>query len=108
MGVKVWYEINHDELKFAMWKDLGNGDRGVFIGQETWKVFKRHDLIPQEAMHTLVDAQGFLDALLQAGVRPSSDAWSAGHVSDLKAHIAFAERMADSLLTTANRRAEHD
>ncbi len=104
MSVKVWYEINHDELKFAMWKDLGNRERAVFIGQNTWKVFQPNELIPPEAMHTLCDAQGFLDALLQAGIRPSSDAWSAGHVADLKAHITFAERMADRLLSSSLQR----
>lgn len=106
MGARVWYELNNDAYKVAMWDDHGNGDRAVFVGQDKWLVVHKGALIPPEAIHDLLDAQGLLDALLQAGVRPSSNAWSAGHVSDLKAHIAFAERVTDRLLTGSNRGAE--
>jgi hypothetical protein len=102
MGARVWYEINIDAMKFAMWDDRGNQERGVFIGGNEWRLVKQHELMPPEAIHELHDAQGLLDALLAAGVRPSSNAWSAGHVADLKAHIAFAERVAIANLPTAN------
>ena len=103
MGARVWYKINVDSLKFAMWDDLGNRERAVFIGGDQWRFIKPNEPVPPEAIHTLHDAQGLLDALLAAGVRPSSNAWSAGHVSDLKAHIAFAERVALAVLPTTTR-----
>jgi len=100
--VKIIYEVHTDAQYLVMWEEDSLRNR-YFIAGPDGIVVEKHALAPPQVRHavTTVMLQQLLDALLAEGIRPSSNAWSAGHVSDLKAHIAFAERMAASLLPKA-------
>lgn len=100
MTVRLDYSINNDSMYLVMYyEDQYNRERHFIAGRDGI-VVKRGDLPPDAVCHTVssIVLVELLDAILAAGYRPSSNAWSAGHVSDLKKHIDFAERMAIALL----------
>lgn len=75
---------------------------GMAVAQPVDFVMKtqnRHDLIAEPTLSLSPDsAQTLLQALWDAGLRPNNGAGSGAEVTALKAHIQFAERMADGLL----------
>lgn len=101
MTVRIDYSINHNSMYLVMFHEDRFHRERHFITGKTPLVIKDTESPPADAVCHAVNSLiliELLDALLAAGYRPSSNAWSAGHVSDLKAHIAFAERMATALL----------
>lgn len=100
MTVRLDYSINNDALYLVMYHEDQCHRERHFIAGKDGVLVKRGELPPDGVCHTVnsVILIELLDALLAAGYRPSSNAWSAGHVSDLKKHIEFAERMATALL----------
>jgi hypothetical protein len=97
--VKIIYDISMDAQYLVMWNQDLQGHRHFIAGPNGIGVDK-HTHAPVEVKHSITTfmLQELLDAILAEGIRPSSNACSAGHVSDLKAHIAFAEGMATALL----------
>jgi hypothetical protein len=100
--VRIIYELNTDAQYLIMCSEDYERNRYFIAGPEGIRV-ERNAPVPPEAKHavTTVMLVELMDELLAFGIRPSSNKWSAGHVQDLKAHIAFAERMATSLLPKA-------
>lgn len=86
-----------------MWSEDDLRNRYFVAGKEGI-VVQKCELPPDAVSHsvTTLMLQELLDAILAEGIRPSSNAWSAGHVSDLKAHVAFAESVAFKLLESKN------
>lgn len=103
MPARIWYELNRDAMYLSIWSENTFDKTRAFVAGEDGYLSSRNEPVPPAARHavTTIMLQELLDAILAEGIRPSSNAWSAGHVSDLKAHIAFAERMATSLLPKA-------
>jgi hypothetical protein len=99
MTVRLDYSINNDALYLVMYNKDDRGTRWFIAGPDGVTV-QRGEQPPETVKHsvTTVILMELLDTLLAAGYRPTSNAWSAGHVSDLKKHIEFAERMATALL----------
>jgi hypothetical protein len=98
MTVRLWYEINQDTMFLTLW---GEDERNrYFVSGADKVVVEKGAQVPDSVRHSVPERlmQELLDALINAGYRPSSNAWAAGHVSDLKKHIDFAEHMAKSLL----------
>lgn len=102
MTVRLDYSLNNDAQYLLMWTTQQHGpEQGrYFICGPELVFVKRGEIPPDCVKHSVTTLMlvELLDALLAAGLRPSSNAWSAGHVSDLKAHIQFAEHMATALL----------
>jgi hypothetical protein len=101
--IRIHYELNTDAQYLVMWSEDYEHTRYFVAGPDGVRV-ERGKGTPPEVRHavTTIMLVELMDELLKFGIRPSSNAWSAGHVSDLKAHIAFAERMATSLLPKGN------
>lgn len=99
MTVKIIYELNADAQYLVMWGEDYEKNR-YFIAGPDGVMVKRNDPPPVEVKHSITTLMmvELLDELLAYGIRPSNNKWASGHVQDLKAHIAFAERMATALL----------
>lgn len=98
MTVHITYDISMDAQYLCMWWQDTEKTR-YFVAGEGITV-ARGAPVPKEVRHqvTKLILVELLDELLANGIRPSSNAWMAGHVADLKAHIAFAEKMALTLV----------
>lgn len=98
MTVRITYELSMDAQYLCMWSEDSDRSRHFVAGDGI--VVPRNQPVPSEARHqiTTVMLVQLLDELLAFGIRPSSNAWAAGHMADLKAHISFAERVAFKLL----------
>lgn len=103
MTVKIIYELQNDAQYLVMWSEAFDKSR-YFIAGPDGVVVPRGQLPPTEVKHsiTTVMLQELLDELIGYGLRPSTNAWSAGHISDLKKHIDFAERVSFKLLEKGN------
>jgi hypothetical protein len=102
MTVRIIYELNTDAQYLVMCSEDYERNRYFIAGPEGIRV-ERHSPVPDAAKHavTTLMLTELIDELLAFGIRPSNNKWSSGHVQDLKAHIAFAERMATALLPKA-------
>lgn len=100
MTVRIEYEINTDSQYLIMFYEGDYGRERHYVSGPETIIVKRGEPAPACVKHaiTTVALVELLDELLKMGLRPTSNAWSAGHVSDLKKHIDFAERMATALL----------
>ena|SRR3972149_5624424 len=97
MTTRVWYDIYSDASWMVQYTE-SDGRRTVVLPGGAYKTLERNELMPTEARVQLYKPQELLDALLAAGVRPSSSEWSVGHVEALEHHVAFAEKVATALL----------
>ncbi len=100
MTVRIEYEIHTDNQYLVMFYEGDYGRERHYISGPEPIVVKRGERAPDCVKHaiTTIALVELLDELLKMGLRPTSNAWSAGHVSDLKKHIEFAESMARALL----------
>lgn len=99
MPAQIHYEINSDKQYLVVWSDSYDKRSRLFMAGDGVGI-EQGERPPETVKHTITSWQmvELLDALLAYGVRPSSNAWSVGHVSDLKAHIAFAEKTVNQLM----------
>lgn len=99
MTVRIVYEIQSDNQYLVMFSEDYQKNR-YFIAGPDGVVVEHGKQAPPTIKHaiTTVMLVELMDELIAFGIRPSNNKWAAGHVQDLKAHIAFAERMATSLL----------
>jgi hypothetical protein len=99
MTVRIVYEIASDNQYLVMFSEGHEGHRYFIAGPDGITV-ERGKQAPPTIKHSISTVMliELLDELLAFGIRPSNNKWSSGHVQDLKAHIAFAERMATALL----------
>lgn len=103
MTCQIQYFINDDAQYLVMFETHEFGsDRGArsFFGGKEPVLVARGQPVPDQCIHKITTLQmvQLLDALLAHGIRPSSNAWSSGHMADLKNHIAFAEKVAMTIL----------
>lgn len=101
MTAKVWYDLAGDVTYLIQWSEH-DGRRAVVVGDTIVSV-DRGALLPEGTKVMLMSPVEVLDALLDAGYRPSSKAWAAGHVEALERHITFAEKVASTLLEKSTR-----
>lgn len=103
MTCLIQYDISMDANRLVMYHTEEYGlDKGRrhFFGGRTPVSVARGEAVPDHCVHEITTLQmvELLDALLAYGIRPSSNAWSSGHMADLKNHIAFAEKVAMAAL----------
>jgi hypothetical protein len=99
MTVRIWYELNSDAQYLTMYSE-GSDKSRYFIAGPEWIRVEHGKAPPVEVKHaiTTIMLMELMDELIAFGIRPSNNKWAAGHVQDLKNHIAFAERIATALL----------
>lgn len=104
MTVRIQYEVNMDQQYLIMFYDSDFDRSRIYISGPEPVVVPRGERAPDSVKHAVTTLMlvELLDAILAEGIRPSSNAWSAGHVSDLKKHIEFAERVSFKLLESKN------
>jgi hypothetical protein len=98
--VRIDYDITTDRQYLVMFHEDQRDKSRHFFGGAGVDVPKG-EKPPESVKHSITTIQmiELLDAILAIGCRPTSNAWSAGHVSDLKAHIAFAEGVAMKMIS---------
>lgn len=101
MTTRVWADISRDTVSMIQYSERPEGRYFQMPGDQLPQLVPTHHMAPPEAIVQLHDPQELLDELLKAGYRPSDNKWSGGHVRALEAHIAFAEKVASTLLEKA-------
>jgi hypothetical protein len=88
-------------VNLVQWVE-SDGNRRVLVGRD-WLDLSFGNPLPEGAAVRLCNPVEVLDALINAGYRPTSKAWAAGHVEALEKHVAFAEKVAGTLLENSSR-----
>jgi hypothetical protein len=99
MTVRIVYEIQSDNQYLVMFSEDYQKNRHFIAGPDG-VVVEHGKPAPPTIKHAITTMMliELMDEMIAFGIRPSNNKWAAGHVQDLKNHIAFAERIATSLL----------
>ncbi len=100
MTTRVWRDVTRDAVYLVQYSEY-DGQRRVHLANGDTQAFGRNEAIPRELMIDIREPQALLDALLAEGYRPTSSEWSVGQVRALERHVAFAEKVATTLLEKA-------